>query len=149
MFISLAMLFASCNGKKVTGDIVKIDGTKAIVVSTDDNGQPTMLLSVQEAANLDDDSAVRWVATIDGEGWHLPDKSEMQLIKKYKAMINISLRKNGLPTILANDALYWTSTPCSESHTYACGPQGVKCYFSTNASPYYRARAVKTVQTKQ
>ena len=145
MIISLLFL-AGCSGKYEPGDYYKVGNVKGVVVQTDDNGCVVMLMSLDEAVNIDADSAARWVETLDGDGWRLPGKSDMEQIRKYKSLINKTLERKELPTILTNHTFYWTATPCSDSHTYACGPDGLRCYFNQSASPFYRARGIKTIE---
>lgn len=140
------LIFAGCDSKYELGDYYKSGDTKGIVVQVDAEGNPLLILSLFEAENVDADSAQNWVATLEGEGWQLPDKGEMEQINKYKSLINKTLERKGMPTILKNHTFYWTATPCSESHTYACGPDGTRCYFNQNASPLYRSRAVKKLK---
>ena len=102
-------------------------------------------LPVLRGLNFNADSAFIWAEQFDGGGWHLPTKEEMTTIRKYKNLVNSTLERKGYNTILTNHTFYWTGTPCSESHTYACGPDGIKCYFNQNLSSCYRARAVKRI----
>lgn len=146
LMISLLVL-AGC-GKYEIGDLYKDGDTRGVVVQTDNEGNALMVMSIDEAVDIDADSAARWVETLVGEGWHLPEKGEMAQIKKYKSLLNKTLERKGFSTILTNHTFYWTATPCSESHTYACGPDGIQCYFNQNASPFYRARGVKMIENK-
>lgn len=139
------MVFAGCSGKYEIGDLYKDKDTKGIVVKVDGDGRAQLVMSLDEAVNIDADSAFIWAEQFDGGGWHLPTKEDMATIRKYKNLINSTLERKGYNTILTNHTFYWTGTPCSESHTYACGPDGIKCYFSQNASSNYRARAVKRI----
>lgn len=135
---------SSCRRGYEPGDIIKVDGRRCVVADVDSDKHPVLLLSLEEASDLDADSAARWASTVMGDtNWHLPTREEMERVRKYKSMINMALEKKGEPTILRNHTFYWTSTQCSESHTYACGPIGLQCYFKTNHSTNYRARAVK------
>ena len=145
MTISLFAL-AACNRAYEPGDYYGKEA-EGIVLAVDTEGNATMLLSLDEAKDLDADSAAKWAASL-GEGWYLPTKEEMALLKKYKSLVNITLERKKLPALLAVHTFYWSSTPCSDSHQYALGPDGVRCYFKTNASPYYRARAVKKLKTE-
>lgn len=145
LMISLLIL-SGCSGKYEIGDYYKNGDTKGIVIKNESD--VLMVMSIDEAVNIDADSAARWASSYDGEGWSLPNKAMMGQIKKYKSVINKTLERKGLPTILTNNTFYWTETACSESHTYACGPDGIQCYFNQNSSPYYRARAVKIMNNK-
>lgn len=138
------LLLAACSSYEV-GDYYSKDNVKGIVLAVDAEGTPTMLLSVDEAANLDVDSAARWVASLGDTAWHMPSKDEMAIARKSRSLINITLDHKGLPAFLKNHTFYWTSTPCSESHSYACGPYGLQCYFNSNKSTHYRARAVRNL----
>ena len=139
------LIFIGCEHGYAPGDILKIDGTKGVVVEVSPDKKPLLLMSLDEIENVDADSAYRWASSFSDTSWHLPSKREMERVKKFKTLININLEKKGEKPILKYHTFYWTQTPCSESHTYACGPEGIGCYFSTNYSPYYRARAVKTL----
>ena len=145
--LSLSLFLQGCSISYECGDMFKVDGKQSVVVQVDDAGMPLMLLSLDEAVDIDADSAARWATSL-GEGWSLPTKEEMEYLKKYKSLINIKLEKKGESPFLKNQTFYWTSTDCSESHTYACGPQGIKCYFNTNSSHLYRARAVYKRRTE-
>lgn len=139
------LVFAGCNGKYEMGDFYKDNDTKGIVVQVDGDGRAVLVLSLDEAVNINADSAFIWAEQFDGGDWHLPTKEEMTTIRKYKNLVNSTLERKGYNTILTNHTFYWTGTPCSESHTYACGPDGIKCYFNQNLSSCYRARAVKRI----
>ena len=133
-----------CSSRYELGDYYSKEGIKGVVIAVDHDGNATMLLSLFEIANLDSDSAARWAATLD-EGWRLPTADEMKIVRKYKSLLNITLRKHNEPTVLTNHTFYWTSTPAEKSHVFACGPDGVKGYFYTNMSPNYRVRAVREI----
>ena len=139
------MAFAGCNGVYEPGDYYRGDGYDAVVVTVDADNKPTLLLSLDEANTLNADSAMRWAETLD-DGWRLPNKDEIAQIYRVKTLVNKTLERKGKPTVLTNFTYYWSSTPCSESHFYACGPDGVGCYYSENASSSYRARAVRSVE---
>ncbi len=140
------LVFAGCNGKYEMGDFYNDKDTKGIVVQVDNDGRAMLVMSLDEAVDIDVDSAARWAGQIDGNDWRLPTKEEMNAVRKYKNVINSTLERKGCPTILTNHTFYWTGTPCSESHTFACGPDGIKCYFNQNHSSCYRARAVKRIE---
>ena len=142
-FLIGSLLAVSCRGTE-PGDLYKCDGVKCVVVTVDGNGNPSLVMSLDEAVNIDADSALLWSTQV-GDGWHLPSKAEMELVKKNKSMINRGLEYKKMPVVLRNNTYYWTSTPCSETHVYACGPDGLRCYFRTNASHCYRARTVKVI----
>lgn len=145
VFISLLIPFfiTACSGTYQSGDMYKCDGRQCIVVSVNADGSPAMCVSLEEGEGMDAISAAVWAVL--GEGWRLPTKEEIAVVRKYRSAINATLSKKGLPLLMENNTYYWTSTPCSESHTYACGPDGVRCYFSTNDGPAYRVRAVKII----
>ena len=145
MTISLFAL-AACNRAYEPGDYYGKEA-EGIVLAADSEGNATMLVSLVEAKDLDADSAAKWAASL-GEGWYLPSKEEMALLKKYKSLANITLDYKKMPPMLTGHTFYWTSTPCSGSHHYALGPDGIRCYFKTNASPCYRARAVKRLDSE-
>ena len=144
LFLGCLFLLSGCTGVYEPGDSYKGDGYEAVVVSVDDDNQPVIVMSLDEASTLSADSAMRW-AEGKGEGWRLPDRSEMSMIDRVRSLINTTLERKGLPPVLKDATYYWSSTPCSETHTYACGPDGVGCYFSENNSSSYRARAVRKV----
>ena len=146
--IMFAAFCVGCTNGWQQGDFYKKNGSKGIVVAVDDAGNATLVLSLDECSNIDADSANRWAQGYDDGSWRLPSKDEMAQIKKYKSLINKTLQYKNEASVLTGHTFYWTSTPCSESHTYACGPDGVRCYFNTNASPHYRARAVKNIRTQ-
>ncbi|MBP5189807.1 MAG: hypothetical protein J6031_02700 [Bacteroidales bacterium] len=133
-----------CGYRYEPGDLYRDGENKGIVIDTDDAGNVKLIMSLDEISGIDADSATKW-ATSTGNGWRLPTKNEIEKIRKYKALSNKTLNRKKMPPVLSGHTFYWTSTPCSESHTYACGPDGTKCYFSTNASVQYRARAVKEI----
>lgn len=143
-----ALLFAGCSSGYEPGDYYRRDGVKGIVIQTDDEGNARLLLSIDEVSHVDSDSALQWIASLGDTAWKLPTKEQMAIARKYRSAINITLRNKNLPTFLTDHTFYWTSTPCSESHVYACGPDGIRCYFKTNSSPYYRARAVRKLETR-
>lgn len=136
--------FVGCNGVYEPGDYYRGEGYDAVVVTVDAGNQPTMVMSLDEANTLDADSALRWAEKL-GEGWRLPNKTEISQIERVKTLINNTLKKKDKPAVLVDFTYYWSSTPCSESHFYACGPDGVGCYYSENDGSTYRARAVRTV----
>lgn len=138
----------ACGRSYEPGDLYSCDSVNGIVLQTNENGAPTMLLSIEEASNINADAALQWAESL-GNGWHLPDNEEMKIIKKYKSLINITAEREKISPVLTNHTFYWTSTPCSESHVNAFGPNGLRCYFRTNASPYYRARAVTAVEPQR
>lgn len=143
--LGFALTLGGCSGGYELGDYYHAGGEKGIVLAVDDGGKVTMLMSVDEAHDLDSDSAMKWASNYADGSWHLPSKEEMAVIKKYKSLMNITIGHKKLQPVMAGHTFYWTSTPCSESHTFACGPDGIRCYFNTNTSPFYRARAVKTL----
>lgn len=136
----------SCDRSHLPGDIIVDNGTKCIVIESDDNGNAVLVMSLDEVVDINADSAVVWAKEHGGEGWHLPNKQEIEKMKKYRSVINQTLEKKNLPKILVNHTFYWSSTECSPSHVYACGPNGVRCYFRSNQSYLYRARAVKSLR---
>ena len=136
-FISLAALTACGGGYKV-GDMYKRQG---VVVAVDGQGMPTMLLALDEQANLDADSAQRWAATLE-QGWQLPSHDQWEQIRKQRTLINRTLADKGLPLVAKGQTYYWSSTPCSATHYYACSPDGIRCFFHSNKSNSYRCRAV-------
>ncbi len=140
------LLLAGCSGTYETGDYYSSGDVKGIVVKSDADGKARLVLSFDEVANLNADSAARWVAEYDNGQWRLPTNEEMTFMKKHRSLINKTLERKGQPLMLAGFTYYWTSTACSESHTYAGGPEGVKCYFNSNASPNYKARAVRDIE---
>ena len=142
---TLLFLLVGCSGGYELGDYYKTDGSAAIVVDVDANKQPSLLLSVEEASNLDADSAAAWAAAL-GNGWRLPDKNEMTKIVRLKILLNKTLKQKTLPEAFKDFTFYWTSTQCSETHTYAYGPNGVSCYYKENQDPSYKARAVKEIE---
>ena len=111
-------------------------------MQTDADGNPVLLLSMEEERGYDADSAQQWSASL-ADGWHLPDKEEMEQVRKYRSLLNSTLVRKGAPKVLEGHTFYWTATRCSETHFYACGPDGIRCYFHTTSSPLYRIRAVK------
>lgn len=143
LFVGLFVL-VGCSGVYEPGDFYKGDGFEAVVVTVDEANQPTMVMSLNELSSLNADSAIRWANSL-GDDWRLPDKNEVAKIERVRSLINSTLERRGLPPVLVGFTYYWSSTPCSESHTYACGPDGVGCYYSENAGSSYRARAVKTI----
>jgi len=138
VILALSLAFSSCKRSYRVGDLYHQQG---IVVSVDADGQPTMLLSLDEQRNLDADSALRWAATLDA-GWSLPTKEQWELVRKQRILLNRTLDDKHLPAVVRGHTFYWSSSACSPSHTYACGPDGVRCYFRTNRSDLYRARAI-------
>ena len=148
----VSFFFTGCSGEQRVGDLYKDGDIKGIVVSVNSEGHPTMILSLDEAVALNADSAVVWASnlqTVNGTKWTLPTKEEMILLRKYRSLINNTLRDKKLPLFLENGTFYWTSTPCSESHCNACGPDGVRCYFKMNDTYSYRARGVMRIENKQ
>lgn len=139
-----SLLTAACRGAE-PGDIYNCDGVKSVIVAVNANGNPSMVMSLDEAINIDADSALAWSLHV-GDGWHLPSKAEMEIVRKNRSLINRGLELKKLSVVLRNNTYYWTSTPCSDSHVYACGPDGLKCYFRSNASHCYRARTVKVLE---
>jgi hypothetical protein len=139
-----ALILTGCSSSYAPGDYYSSKGDKGIVLQADAEGNATLILSLDEASNLASDSAILWAASL-GQGWSLPSKDQMTLARKYRSLINICLRNHKQPEFLTGHTFYWTATPCSQSHVYACGPEGVRCYFKSNTSPYYRARAVKSL----
>lgn len=138
------LAMAACSPYEV-GDWYRKGDLQGVVLQLDDNNEPTLLLLNDEARDLDADSAQVWAAAIDARlpyDCALPTKEEFELIRKYKVVINGTLRKKGQPLVIYGHTFYWSSTPCSESHQYACSPDGVKCYFKPGHSDFYRARAV-------
>lgn len=143
VLIGLSVLTA-CSGYEV-GDWYNHDGNKGVVLKVDEAGQPTLLLAPEEAVDLTADSALLWAAQLDADSQaevSLPSKEEMEWLRGYRSVVNKTLNAKGKPTVLEGHTFYWTSTPCSESHYYAHGPDGVRCYFRGNQSSCYRARAV-------
>ena len=140
--IAAMLTISACSRSYMPGDFYSEGGLKGIVVTADEQGKPTLLLAPEETKGVTAAEAKEWVESYGDGGWHLPTKEEMEQVKKYKTLINKTLEQKKQPVVLTNHTFYWTSTPCSESHTYACGPDGLHCYFSTNNSPYYRGRGV-------
>lgn len=142
--IAFVMLFCACGSDKgyKAGDFYDEGGVEAVVVTADSTGVATMLMSVAEAKDIDADSAKLWASSL-GEGWTLPTSEEMNLLYRNRSYINETLEGKKLPTLFGLNTYYWTSTPCSESHVNARGPDGIKCYLASGHSACYRARAVK------
>ena len=140
----VGLLFSACNHYEV-GDYYHKGDLSGVIITLNEEGMPSLLLSLGEAKDLNADSALAWSANYDDGSWRLPDKREMTLINNYKSLLNATLQRKEAPQLFGSNTYYWTSTPCSESHTYACGPMGVKCYFRSNHSPLYRARAVRSI----
>jgi len=143
----LLSAFAGCSRHYEVGDYFKKGSLAGVVVDVTPEGG-ILLLSLDEACALDADSAAVWASSFGDAGWHLPDKEEMQQIRRHRSLINQTLENRGLGKILTNHTFYWTSTACSASHFFACGPDGIHCYFSTNNGSLYRARAVRTISTE-
>ena len=143
LLLAIAAL-ASCTRVYEPGDYYKGDGFEGIVVTVDANNSPMLLLSFEEAHSLAADSAEYWAEQI-GEGWRLPQKGELAQIYRVKTLINRTLEKKKKKLILNDFTYYWSSTPCSETHCYACGPDGVGCYYKENDGSSYRARAVRLI----
>ena len=144
--IFILRAFACCNRHYEPGDYYNKED-KGIVLAVDAEGNAVLLMSLEEAKDIDVDSAAKWALTVGDGNWQLPTKDEMTILKKYKSLVNKTLEYKKQPTVLTGHTFYWTSSPCSETHFYACGPDGIKCFFKTNASPHYRARAVKNLKT--
>lgn len=138
-----AFLLIGCTRHYEPGDYYSRNDVKGIVLQADAEGNATLLLSIDEASDITSDSALRWTATLGDTAWKLPTKEQMAVARKHRSLINITLRNKNLPTFLTDHTFYWTATPCSPSHVYACGPDGLRCYYHSNQSPYYRARAVR------
>ena len=139
-------LLVGCKSSYAPGDYYSLDGDKGVVVSVDADAQPLLIISLDEVSALDADSALRWGLENEAQGWRLPDKDEIALVNKYKTLINRTMEKHHAPLVLVNHTFYWTSSPCSPTHTYACGPDGLNCYFNQNNSHSYRARKVKNLK---
>lgn len=142
----LLLTAVGCRQGYEPGDYYKSGGISGIVVDVDADGNAKLLMSLEEVQDIDADSASKWAAQLGDGSWRLPTKDEMGKVRKYRALINKTLEHKKLPAVLSGHTFYWTATPCSKSHTYACGPDGIRCYFSTNASPFYRARGVRSVE---
>lgn len=139
-----ALALTACSSYEV-GDWYNHKGIKGVVLMVDDEGQPTLLVSPDEAVDLTADSALLWAAQLDAATEaqvSLPSKEEMEWLHSYSAVVNKTLRTKGKSTLLEGNTFYWTSTPCSESHYYAHGPDGVRCYYRGNQSSCYRACAL-------
>lgn len=149
---------SSCSKTTEVGDIYRQDGIEGIVLHVDTLGVPTHLLSIEEAVDLDQDSAIVWAASLNGTSgnhqWVLPDSEQMQLLASHKSELNASLSQRGESSVLANGTWYWTSSRCENSfcptspvtHGWAYGPDGLRTYFKENHSPRYRARAVMVLE---
>ena len=144
ILIFSVLLLSSCTSVYEPGDIYKGNGYEAVVFAVDADNRPVAVMSLDEASSLDADSALRWVEE-KGDGWRLPDRKEIAMIDRTRSLINATLERKGLPPVMKNATYYWSSTPCSETHSYACGPDGVGCYYNENNSSVYRARAVRTI----
>lgn len=144
LLFSIATM-VGCQGIYEPGDYYRGDSFEGIVVSVDAENNPLLLLSLDEASSLNADSAVHWAESL-GEGWWLPDRKEIAQVDRVKTLINKTLEIKHLPKVLENFTYYWSSTPCSESHFYACGPDGVGCYYCENDGSSYRARAVRKIE---
>lgn len=143
-----ALLLTGCGRHYEPGDYYSRNGVKGIVLQTDTEDNATLLLSIDEAVDIDADSALRWTATLGDTAWKLPTKEQMAVARKHRSLINITLRNKNLPTILTDHTFYWTATPCSGTHVFACGPDGLRCYFKSNHSSFYRARAVRKLENE-
>ena len=146
IFLLIIAAMASCTGVYQPGDYYGGDGVEGVVVTVDSENNPLLLLSFDEASSLSADSAKRWATTV-GEGWRLPTREEIAQINRVKTLINKTLDRKKKPKIFMDFTYYWSSTPCSETHSYACGPDGVKCYYSENDGSSYKARAVKIIES--
>ncbi len=139
------IVLVGCGGAYETGDYYSVNGVKGVVVTATDNA--LLVVSLDEARGLNADSALAWG---DGpEEWHLPSKTEIEQLWRFRSAINQTLERKGMGRIFGSHTFYWSSTECSPSHVYACGPDGVKCYFRSNKSHLYRARKVVLVPAKQ
>ena len=146
ILLLVATLVATACNRYEVGDYYRKGDVSGLVLTLDEEGQPVLIVSLDEARDLDADSAKVWCAAYADGSWRLPDKREMQLIYKYRSLLNATLQRREQPQMMGSNTYYWTATDCSESHVYACGPLGVKCYFRTNHSPLYRVRAVRTIE---
>lgn len=143
------LVLAGCSKGYELGDFYSNGDLKGIVVAADADSQPSLILSLDEVTGLDADSAAQWAASLYDGSWRLPTKDEIEVVKKYKYLINKTLQRKKMPPVMMGHSFYWTSSPCSESHTYASGPDGTRCYFNSNASPHYCVRAVKEIAQQQ
>ena len=95
----VALALASCRGYEV-GDYYSRGDVSGLVLKVDDEGAPLMLLSMDEVADLDADSALLWGTTYDDGGWRLPDKEEMAYINKYRSLVNATLARRQEPQMM-------------------------------------------------
>lgn len=144
-FSTLMLFLQSCGREYSVGDIYSDGDVKGVVLRVDDSNSPLLLLSLDEISGIDADSANVWASSLGDGEWRLADRQEMEIVRKYRALINNTFERKSYPKVLEGNTYYWTSTPCSESHVYACGPDGVRCYFKSNNTKLYRARAVRVL----
>ncbi len=79
--------------RKQVGDIININGVKAIVYKVDNSGQHGMAMSLDEEY-LEWDDARKWCSNL-GSGWRLPSKSELLEIYRNKEQLNKALSQSG------------------------------------------------------
>ena len=133
----------ACSNDAHVGGMYSKGQVKGIILDVSDDGVPSLVLSIDEISGIDADSAARWAAGYSDGGWRLPTVDEARLIEKNRYVINGYIEKRGLKVIGNEGNFYWTGTDCSKTHVNALGPYGVRCYFRTNSSNSYRARAVR------
>lgn len=137
---------AGCQRSYTVGDLYRSNEGNGIVVTTDSTGAAQLILSVDEIADRAWDSAMALQDTA-AQGWRLPTSEEMKTLYAARIALNEALTDRDMPKIFGSRTWYWTSTPCSETHAYAWGPDGLKCYYKENSSPLYRVRMVKVLCT--
>lgn len=143
------LLLSVCGRNYVTGDFYRADGICGIVVDCDDTHGTLLLLTIDEQSDLDADSAKRWASALNPDGWHLPTREEMEKVRRHRSAINNTLERKGFAKVVDGHTFYWTSTECSDSHVFACGPNGMQCYYRSNHSTLYRARGVREIKISQ
>lgn len=148
-FVLISLVLTACQDTYSVGDYYNVDGDKGVVIAVDEAGVATQILSLNEASNLNVDSALVWAAAL-GEGWKLIGNDQLETLSKNKIVVNETLKRKKAPSVLDMNTWYWSSVPCgdndeSASHYFAFGPDGLRCYFRENASPLYRARAIKVL----
>lgn len=156
---SLVLLMASCGRRYDVGDYYRSGTVSGVVVQLDDEGMPSLVLSLADTAHLNAEAALRWAETLQPAGqWRLPTIEEWKQMARNKAKINATLGKQRSAAIVAADTWYWSCTGADgqriassavPTRVYAYGPLQAQVYFYDNASPRYVARAVCPVNSAE
>jgi hypothetical protein len=105
---------ANQKAPKKVGDIITVNGAVGVVFEVSDDGQHGKVMSVSTTKCTWGKAKV-WSSRY-GNGWRLPNKSELNTIYKKQDILNSALSANGHRTL--RNSWHWASKEFSEGRAW-------------------------------